>query len=177
MKKLKIMFMALFMAFTLLLSGCVVNVAVPTVKEGRFDFSITYEVRGEEKTYEGTYICKLDDVYVSCIGKGRNWTGYMEDGSEMEIIIDTNEYGEVYIWPGFYPEYFMSDPDYVWDSVPAPTLYMLYNDDTPDDMFVDEESDFLEIYGVRIISYQYAAPIENEYKEKWTFGRFELRIN
>ena len=29
---------------TTLLSGCAVKIAVPEVKEGRFDFSVTYEV-------------------------------------------------------------------------------------------------------------------------------------
>lgn len=177
MKKLKIFTMALFMMLTLFLSGCVASVAVPTVKEGRFDFSITYELHGEEKTYEGTYICRFDGAYVSCVGNGRDWTGYMEDGNETEIAIETNEYGVLYIGLGFYPEYFMSDPDYEGASIPEPTLFLIYHSDDPDCISIDRESDFLEVYGIRIIDYHYAEPMENKYQEKLSFGRFEFGIN
>ena len=52
MRKQKLFIVTLLMTFmTLLFSGCTVKMSVPKVKEARFDFSITYEVQGEEKTY------------------------------------------------------------------------------------------------------------------------------
>jgi hypothetical protein len=38
------------------------------VKEGRFDFSLTYEVDGEVKTYTGVYVCEYDGVLTTLLG-------------------------------------------------------------------------------------------------------------
>ena len=63
MRKLKIWIVAsLVLLSTLFLSGCAVaKMPVPSVKEGRFNFSFTYEINGEEKNYSGVYGCKYDD--------------------------------------------------------------------------------------------------------------------
>ena len=77
------------------LVGCV-KVPEPSVKEGRFDFSVTYEVDDEIITYSGVYVCKYEGAYVSLVGDGRDWSGYVE-GCLEEIAIDNNEDGVIYI--------------------------------------------------------------------------------
>ena len=179
MKRLKIFVVVLFLTLTTcLFSGCVAKVLMPSVKEARFDFSVTYEVNGEEITYTGVYVCKFDGVYASFVGGGIDWTGYVENvEGDAEIAVQTNEDGIVYIGFGFYPEYSMVDPDYIGYSVPEPTLYIIYHSDDPDMVCIDSDIDFMEKYGIRLISYSYAEPIENEYKEKLAFGRFDFSIN
>ena len=180
MKKIKLFIcVVLVTMFTLLLSGCAAVVLLPKVKEGRFDFSVTYEINGEEKTCSGVYVCKYDGAYKTLAGEGIDWEGYIENGEENGVIpIQTNEDGIIYIDFYFVPEYFMGDPDAILFDVPAPALYMVYHDDDPDSASYETDQEILATnYGVRLISYKYADPIENEFEEKLTFVDFELTIN
>ena len=58
MRKLKIFILTcLVMLSTLFFSSCTIaKMPVPSVKEGRFNFSFTYEINGEEKNYSGVYV-------------------------------------------------------------------------------------------------------------------------
>ena len=69
----------LIITATVLLSGCVGKVPVPRVEEGRFAFSVTYEVDGEEKTYSGVYVCKFDGVLTTFVGDSVEWKEYIEN--------------------------------------------------------------------------------------------------
>ena len=57
MKKSKVIILLLVIIVVLICSGCATKMPLPEVREGRFDFSITYEVNGEEITYTGVYVC------------------------------------------------------------------------------------------------------------------------
>ena len=162
---------------TAFLSGCVAKVPIPQIKDGRFNFSVTYEVNGEEKTYSGVYVCKFDGVYITLVGSGIEWEGYIENEEEIDLPIHTNSDGVIYLNFGFFPEYFMSAPDAEYYGVPEPSLYMIYHDSDPDEFEITGEQDVIEGYGVRIISYEYADPIENVYEEQLSFGDFEPSIN
>ena len=165
--------------FTSFLSGCAAVVLLPKVKEGRFNFSVTYEINGEEKTYSGVYVCKYNGAYKTLVGKGVNWEGYVENGEENVLIpIHENEDGIIYIDLYFVPEYFMGDPDAILFDVPTPALYMLYHNDDPEEYSYETDQEIIATnYGVRLISYHYADPIENEFEEKLTFVDFEPTIN
>ena len=54
---------------------------------------------------------------------------------------------------------------------------MIYNDSTEDYVHIAMEEEVIENYDIRILSYEYDDPIENTFKEKVTFGRFEPSIN
>ena len=180
MKKIKLFIcVVLVTMFTSLLSGCAAVVLLPKVKEGRFNFSVTYEIKGEEKTYSGVYVCKYDGAYKTLAGEGIDWEGYVENGEENGVMsIQTNEDGIIYIDFYFVPEYFMGDPDAILFDVPAPALYMVYHDDDPDSASYETDQEILATnYGVRLISYKYPDPIENAFEEKLTFVDFELTIN
>ena len=176
MKGLKIIGVSfLLIALTLGLCSCVVKIAVPQIKEARFDFSVTYEINGEVKTYSGVYVCKYDGVNTTFLGSGIRWKGYIENEKEIDVPVQTNEDGVIYINFGLSPEYFMGDPyDY---AAPTPNLFLVYNDIDPDSMYVTGEEDVIAGYGVKLISWEYADPIENSYKEQLSFSRFEPRIN
>lgn len=176
MKKTKIIAVALLLVTVVaLLGSCAAKVPLPTVQEGRFDFSVTYEVNGEVKTYSGVYICKFDGVLTTFVGSSLEWEEYIENEKEVDIPIQTNEDGTVYINFGFSPAYFMGEaydhPD------PEPNLFMMYHNSTPDSLEITSEEDVIAEYGVRLIGYEYADPIENTFEEKLTFSRFEPSIN
>ena len=182
MRKLKIFIVVSFMMLsTLFLSGCALKkMPVPSVKEGRFNFSFTYEINGEEETYSGVYVCKYDGAYASAfgLGTGVDWIGYVENvGEEPEIAIHTNDDGVIYVGIWFYPGYFMADPNYRDYSEPSANLFIVYHSDDPDDITISSDLDFMAEYGVRLISYTYDKPIENSYEDKLTFGRLDFNIN
>lgn len=178
MKKLKkLLMIVLILVFTSLSSGCFAKFPIPTIKEGRFEFAVTYEVDGEEKTYAGVYVCKFDGAYKTFVGSGLDWSGYVENEPEIDLPIQTNDDGTVYINFGFFPEYFMGDPEAEYYPVPEPSLYMIYHDDDPEVFHITGEDEVIAGYGVRLISYNYADPIENKFVDKLTSYRFEPSIN
>ena len=180
MKKLKVAICIMLVTMVLsLYSGCLAKVPIPEIKEGRFEFSVTCEINGEEKTYSGVYVCKYDGAYKTLVGKGVDWEGYIENSDDNGIIpIQTNDDGVIYIDLYFVPEYFMGDPDAICYDVPAPVLYIVYHSDNPDESSYENDSEILETnYGVKLISYKYADPIKNTFKEKVTFVDFEPTIN
>ena len=57
MKKMKLFICVLFVTIlSSLFSGCATIMPIPEIKEGRFDFSVTCEINGEEKTFSGVYV-------------------------------------------------------------------------------------------------------------------------
>ena len=150
---------------TTLFAGCAREVPKPKTKEGRFHFSVTYEVNGKEETISGVYVCKFIKATASINGWWREWDAYIEGSDlEEEFEVLTNEDGRIDLDLGLDPMYFMSDPFYDGDS-PKPEFSILYNErkqaETGEFWSYDEA--VLEGYGVKIISYEYDEPIENNY--------------
>ena len=180
MRKIRVLICLVAIAMlSTFLSGCLAKVSIPEIKEGRFDFSVTYEINGEEKTFSGVYVCEYDGAYKTLAGKGINWNGYIENDVENRgvIPIQTNEDGVIYLDLNFVPEYFMDDPDAILYDVPSPSLYMVFHSDNPDEASYATEEEVIANYGVRIIRYNYADPIKNTFEEKVTYVEFEPTIN
>ena len=181
--KIKILAVAiLLMMMSVVLTGCAIRMPIPSVEKAEFEFSITYEIEGEIKTYTGVYVCEFAGVYKSFYGNNRIWNGYVKDvpdGVYAIIALETNDEGTIYVDLGFYPEYFMADPDYADYDVPTPSMYIIYHSDDPDVTNSDHDDviDFYERFGIRIVGYDYPEPIENEYEEKVKFGSFDFSIN
>ena len=140
MKKTKLLAAVILATMvTTLFSGCAVTIGVPKVKEARFDFSVTYQVNGEQKTYTSVYVCEYDGVLTTFLGSSLEWKGYVENEEEFwDMPIQTNEDGIVYLNFGFFPEYFMGDPDAIYYEAPSPSLYMIYNDSTEETVTATE---------------------------------------
>ena len=54
-----------FLTFVLLISSVFSFFEIiqkPEIKVGEFDFQLTYEIDGEIKTIEGTYVCEFDGI-------------------------------------------------------------------------------------------------------------------
>lgn len=165
---------ALFLLLTLVgtLTGCGITVPRPEVEEGEFNFSITYEINGKVDTLSAVYMCEFDGVSWSVEGGyGRDWKAHTEgdyEGDDYSAIIGTTEDGgDIVLFFGIYPEYFMNDS--TGDrGAPEPSLYISYTLDVDEYGLVSDPLEVEEIYGAKIISYEYDAPIVN------TFNLFDF---
>ena len=147
----------------------------PTIKEGRFNFSVTYAIGGEEKTISSVYVCEFEESGMLLDGWYITWNAYVED-SEIEalfhdesynggIMIGTNEYGTVYLNLSLDAGYLMAEPGSE-DREYKPYIFIRYNEETAEKLntYGESNSAILENYDVKIIGYEYDAPIENIYR-------------
>lgn len=133
----------------------------PTITEAEFPFSITYELDGKTVTINDVYAVRYDRndgytdtktrVYVGkCLSTG-------EDNTNFILKQDGNT--RIELWTHIYPDYLMGDPeyDYFEDAVFEPVIYYY---DAEEIEYCDEET--LSAQGVKLISWEYPTPIENE---------------
>lgn len=134
----------------------------PVIKEHEFNYSVTYKIDGEIKTYEGAYKCnfighegsgdptvRLYEGVHTKDGKALNafWFPIAQNGEiELSVVVDLN------------PAYLMGDPDkYEYDpGNEDPYLEALRDDDYPVEVS--------EFFDAEIISWDYPEPIENSFK-------------
>ena len=146
-----------------MLTGCGMEVPSPEIKEGEFDFSVTYEFNGEQKTVSGVYVCEYSGPSWALDGGwSRDWKGYIKDGKVEEIIeIGTAKNGEkIELSFAFIPEYFMDDFVEGYYDVPKPSISIRMESEEGL-WFLSEPADVEEYCGAKIISYEYDEPIEN----------------
>lgn len=142
----------------------------PEIKEGEFDFTLTYEIDGEIKTINGTYVCKFDKIQRELDGIARHWDGYIKDHDDFTAYeLKTTEDGVIKVELDICSEFFMSDPAYKLTEntdvyKPEPYLYITSGDPTIEDPTNVVSFDYYEGDDVKIISFEYDAPIENIYK-------------
>ena len=134
----------------------------PTVTEGEFPFSITYELDGETVTINDVYKARYDrnDGYADT--KSRVYVGEIGDLGEGETVYtlkkDVN--GRIELWTRFYADYLMGDSEYDYfdDEAFEPRIYYY---DSEENEYHDEET--LSAQGVKLISFEYPTPIENSF--------------
>ena len=148
-----------------MLSGCGLTVPTPEVKEGKFDVAVTYEIGGETKKLDLTYVCEYGGVEWTLEGAHyRAWRGHFdgyEDGDVIEIC-KTEDGGRIVLCFLIYPEYFMGEPDYIDDFYPHVLTNFIYYEDGIE-MISDDQELIAKDHGVKIIGCEYDAPIENEF--------------
>ena len=147
--------------------GIFITIPKPEIKNGEFDFALTYEVDGEIKNIEGTYVCKFDGTSRELDGVSRDWTGYIKDHDNYtEYEIKTTDEGVIMVSLDIRPEFFMSDPDFIdsYDIVPEPYVFITSGDQTIEDPTNEVSFDYYSGDDVKIISFEYDEPIENTYK-------------
>jgi hypothetical protein len=134
----------------------------PVVKEREFDYSVTYSVDGEVKTYKGSYRCgfvgydghddptlRLYDGVHKIDGNASSSSSFtvaQKDGVVLSIITELDA------------AYLMGDPDkYEYES----------GNEAPYLEAIDAEGysvEISEVFGAEIISWEYPEPIENSFK-------------
>ena len=153
-----------------LFTGAFINVPKPEIKEGEFDFALTYELDGETKKIEGTYVCKFEGTSRAIDGVGRHWEGYIKDHSDStDYEIKTTDEGVIKVDLDICADFFMSDPNYQNmkssdDPKPEPYVYITSGDDSIEDPANEVSFSLYEGDDVKIISFEYDQPIENTYK-------------
>ena len=173
MKKI-VTLLAVLLVACLSLASCGLAVPRPEVKEGRFNFSVTYELNGEVKTLECVYVCEFDGTSWSLEGGdySRDWKAHTEgdfEGDDYSAIIGkTEDGGDIILFFGIYPEYFMGDPETGDWGLPEPSIAIVYPENELGEMIqIGDPIELERDYGIRIVSYEYDEPIAN------TFGLFK----
>ena len=152
-------------------TGVFLSVPKPEIKEGEFDFALTYEVDGEIKKIEGTYVCKFDGISRNLDGVARKWIGYIKDHEDQFTYyeIKTTDEGTIKIELDISSQFFMSDPQYEivvssGQTKPEPYVYITSGDPSIEEPSNVVSFDLYEGDDVKIISFEYDEPIENIYK-------------
>ena len=133
----------------------------PTVTEGEFPFSITYELDGKRVTIEDVYQVRYvrNDGYADT--KSRVYEGKLKSSGEDKTLytLKKDENTRVELWTHFYPDYLMGDPEYDYfdDEAFEPRIYYY---DAEEQEYSDEKT--LAEQGVKLISFEYPTPIENK---------------
>ena len=148
----------------LCLTSCGITVPRPKIKEGEFNFSVTYELRGEIQTVSGVYVCEYNGTdWAIDGGYHRDWKGYVKDGEVEEIIViaTAENGGSVELFLHFNPEHFMGER--CEDGEPFEPWISVRLDDEDGLRFENDADLIAEVYGARIISYEYDEPIKNTF--------------
>ena len=169
----RILCTVLLAALVLMLASCGLQVPRPEVKEGRFNFSVTYEISGVTNTFSAVYVCEFNGTNWSVDGGySRDWDIHVEGDYEGDnysaILGKVDDGGSIHLHFGLYPEYFMGDPETGDWGLPEPSIAIVYPENELGEMI--QIGDPLELerdYGIRIVSYEYDEPIAN------TFGLFK----
>ncbi len=134
----------------------------PTVTEGEFPFSITYELDGETVTINEVYKARYvrNDGYADT--KSRVYVGEIGNLGEGNTVytLKKDENTRVELWTKLYPDYLMGDTkyDYFDDEAVEPQIYYY---DAEEQEYSDEE--MLSAQGVKLISFEYPTPIKNSF--------------
>ena len=166
---------AAVLAFAIVIAsalGYFKTIPQPEVKEGEFNFSLTYEVDGETKVIDGVYVCEYEGINRQLDGIGLKWNGYIkghEDNCNYEI--KTTDEGVIMVDLDLCSEYFMADPSYAdlfyedEEAKPVAELYITSNSMGDVESAENEVSvGSYEGDDVKIISFEYDQPIANTYK-------------
>ena len=180
MKKKRITFLGVALGFVLGMlvsalivgsyTGVFITVPKPEIKKGEFDFVLTYEVDGEVKIIDGTYVCKFDGTSRNLDGVARHWNGYIKDHDDFtNFEIKTTDEGIIKVDLDICSEFFMSDPSYKLSEntdnrVPEPYLYITSGEPSGNDPTNVVFCSPYEGDDVKIISFEFDQPIENTYK-------------
>ena len=137
----------------------------PKIRHGDFPLTLVYEINGEEKVIKDTLICTYNGVsWAGDFSLGWNsWKERLKSGNKGVILLRIDEERILY-----YPilgsaYYFMGD-----EAVRDADYYRIARIDIGEGghlatICVDAEELFSK-YGIRIISWEIAPPIENSFK-------------
>ena len=169
--KTKIIALILALMMLCVFTGCAFEPA-PNIKEGRFNFSITYEQWGEAKTISGVFVCKYAGRSFTLEGGDftRDWEGHIEgiEGADeiynsAVLICTTEDGGEIFLSFGLSAAQMMGEP-YLADMVIEPSFFHVYpNEDNTSSTFGASAEEIEELFGYKIVDYQYDSPIENSF--------------
>ena len=134
------------------------SVQIPVIKHGEFPFKLVYQINDEVITVEDTYICEYKGAKWNWnIGSYRKWKGYIKGtGKDAVQVLNDGDYHIEIRLGGV--KYYMKlahhfDSEFSW--TPKFVKAGLYGSSSS---MSNEEA--LEQYGIEIISFEHADPIQ-----------------
>ena len=134
----------------------------PTIKEYEFDYSVTYRIGSETKTYEGTFRCSFVGLDGDDDPTLRLYDGvHTKDGNELGALwltVAQKEDVELMMAVGLDAAYLMGDPD---------KYEYVHGNDDPYFEAIDAKGYSVEVseeFDAEIISWEYPEPIENSFR-------------
>ena len=161
----RVISLAILAALTVIaLASCGLAPPLPSIKNGEFNFTVTYELNGEIQTVSGVYACEYSGIDFALEGENhREWCGYIKDGNVEEIITlaTAEDGGIVELNLHFEPGHLMGDPYYEGEEPFEPRLTVRLFDGG---LYFENDPDLIaEVYGARIKSYECDAPVKNSF--------------
>ena len=163
---LKIPAIIIVIGLVLSLAACLFTniILTPTVTEHDFNYSVTYKLNGETKTFEGVYKCRFDGYSEGEDPRDRYYTGeYTVDGQttpRQTYTIAQKDGAELYIVTLFNECYLMGDTkhmDY------EPFLEEPYLEAVDKEGYPYDVTDMPREFDAEIISWEYPKPIKNTF--------------
>lgn len=170
MKSKKLLLPTLILLIALL-AAVAVNIALsiakkPAIAEKDFQFSVTYEYNGKLETVEGVCSCSFNPENQSVDPLDRFYSSTVSFGEEANAdnhrnyLIAEDKDGQLVIITCLDAGYLMGDPQYEEDAAEDHRPYIAYYDSEGVE-YSDEAT--LKKHGVRLVSWEYPEPIENEF--------------
>lgn len=163
-KKLKSAAFILAIGLILAAVSCLVTgiIKEPMIKDREFDYSVTYRLDGEVKTYEGSFKCSFNGYDDHDIPTSRLYTGvHTKDGETLDsfyFIVAEKDGVELDIVTDLDAAYLMGDPDrYEYEAGNEPPYFEALREG-------DYSVEVSEFFDAEIISWEYPEPIENSFK-------------
>ena len=161
---MKLSIIILVVGLILAIASCLFTgiIKEPTVKGHEFDYSVTYRIGSETKTYEGTFRCSFAGLDKDDDPTLRLYDGvHTKDGNELGALwltVAQKEDVELTMAVGLDAAYLMGDPD---------KYEYVHGNDDPYFEATDAEGYSVEVsenFDAEIISWEYPEPIENSFR-------------
>lgn len=139
---------------------------IPQIREAEFPFTLTYEINGTQKSVSDTLLCEYGGSvwYAELVEKTRTWTYKIKNKKKAFVLwtgVNRNgEKEEVHFCLS--PEYYMGDAkkqesDFYMEVV------TIQSDGEKEESIIDEDK-LYKRYGVRILKWECAPPIQNRFE-------------
>ena len=134
----------------------------PKVKHGEFPFELVYEYDGEQVTINETIVCEYEGISFSLDGgNSRDWNCYITNNERSgQYYLNEEKYPTLHIQIPLDGDYYMGDPE-ANPEYAKPYLFLV--DDSTGTTYY--EQDLMDVVGAKIISWEVAAPLENNMKK------------
>jgi len=161
-----ILLVILTIGFIIMPCSCILlgeNPPKPEVTYGEFPFRLEYKINGELVIIEDVVICEFDGFgWNEMRGKYRKWTSHLSNSKkESAVLIIVDEKVKIYCYVGS-AEYYMGDEK--WPELRPLTPRFVPIKNNPNDMNVYQIDEFIEKYGLKLISWEFTDPIVNTFK-------------
>ena len=138
----------------------------PEIRYGEFPFTVVYEKNGKIITYKDTIICEYAGIMWnhSAMKKGRKWNRYYASGHDM-VLLERDDGSCLKYLVGSNATYLMGDKESSYYEYLENAFCIISIGESGQEVYSwPSREEVYEQYGIKIISYDIAPPIENSFK-------------